>query len=54
MKALVVYSSKSGNTKKLAEALFGALQCEKDLLSSLFQKDFRQQKNGVFLFNILK
>ncbi|TKB27420.1 flavodoxin family protein [Desulfopila sp. IMCC35006] len=33
MKALVVYSSKTGNTRKLAEALFGALQCEKDLLS---------------------
>jgi flavodoxin len=33
MKALVVYSSRSGNTKKLAEALYGALQCEKDLLS---------------------
>lgn len=33
MKALVTYSSKSGNTKKLADALYGALQCEKDLLS---------------------
>jgi flavodoxin len=32
MKALVVYASKTGNTKKLAEALYGALQCEKDLL----------------------
>lgn len=32
MKALVAYSSKSGNTKKLAEALYGALQCEKDVL----------------------
>lgn len=32
MKALVAYSSKTGNTKKLAEALYGALQCEKDLL----------------------
>ena len=31
MKALVVYSSKSGNTKKLADALHGALQCDKDL-----------------------
>ena len=33
MKALVVYSSRTGNTKKLAEALYGALQCEKDLIS---------------------
>ncbi len=33
MKALVVYSSKTGNTKKLAEALYGALQYEKDLIS---------------------
>lgn len=33
MKALVVYSSKTGNTKKLADALFGALQCEKDLVA---------------------
>lgn len=33
MKALVVYSSKSGNTKKLAEALFATLQCEKKLTS---------------------
>lgn len=33
MKALVVYSSKSGNTKKLADALYDALQCEKDLFS---------------------
>ena len=33
MKALVVYSSKSGNTKKLAEGLFGALQYEKDLVA---------------------
>ncbi len=33
MKALVVYSSQSGNTKKLADALYGALQCEKDLMS---------------------
>ena len=33
MKALVVYSSKSGNTKKLAEALFETLQCEKKLTS---------------------
>jgi flavodoxin len=32
MKALVAYSSKSGNTKKLAEALYGALQFEKDLI----------------------
>lgn len=33
MKALVVYSSKSGNTKKLADAFFGALQCEKNLVA---------------------
>lgn len=33
MKALVVYSSKTGNTKKMAEALYGVLQCEKDLIS---------------------
>jgi flavodoxin len=32
VKALVVYSSKSGNTKKLAEALYGALQFEKDIM----------------------
>lgn len=32
MKALVAYSSKSGNTKKLAEALYEALQFEKDLI----------------------
>lgn len=32
MKALVTYSSKSGNTKKLAEALYDALQFEKDLI----------------------
>lgn len=33
MKALVAYSSKSGNTKKLAKALYGTLQCEKDMVS---------------------
>ncbi|MFT5701177.1 MAG: menaquinone-dependent protoporphyrinogen IX oxidase [Desulforhopalus sp.] len=33
MKALVAYSSKSGNTKKLAEALYGAVQFEKDLVA---------------------
>lgn len=33
MKALVAYSSKSGNTKKLAEALYGAVQFEKDLVT---------------------
>jgi flavodoxin len=32
MKALVVYSSQTGNTKKLAEALYEALQCEKDIM----------------------
>ena len=32
MRALVVYSSNSGNTKKLADALYGALQCKKDLI----------------------
>jgi flavodoxin len=33
MKALIVYSSKTGNTKKLAEALYDAVQFEKKLLS---------------------
>ncbi len=33
MKALVVYSSLTSNTKKLADALYGVLQCEKDLVS---------------------
>lgn len=33
MKVLVVYSSKTGNTKKLAEALYSAVQFEKDLIS---------------------
>lgn len=33
MKALVAYSSKTGNTKKLAEALYNAVQFEKDLVS---------------------
>ena len=33
MKALVVYSSKTGNTKKLAEALYSAVQFEKKLIS---------------------
>jgi len=33
MKALIVYSSKTGNTKKLAEALYDAVQFEKELLS---------------------
>ncbi|MFZ7128079.1 MAG: flavodoxin family protein [Desulfobacterales bacterium] len=29
MKALVVYSSQTGNTRKLAEALYSAMDCEK-------------------------
>ena len=33
MKALVTYSSKTGNTKKLAEALYDAVKFEKDLIS---------------------
>lgn len=33
MKALVVYSSKTGNTKKLAEALYSAVQFEKKIVS---------------------
>lgn len=33
MKSLIVYSSKSGNTKKLAEALFDHLSGEKELFS---------------------
>ncbi len=33
MKALVVYSSKTGNTKKLAEELYDAVQFEKKLIS---------------------
>jgi flavodoxin len=32
MKALVVYSSQTGNTRKLADALYGALQCEKVIM----------------------
>ena len=32
MKALVVYSSKTGNTKNLAEALYSAVQFEKKIL----------------------
>ena len=31
MKSLVIYSSKTGNTKKLADAVFEALQGEKDI-----------------------
>ncbi len=31
MKALVVYSSQTGNTKKLAEALYETLSCEKEI-----------------------
>ncbi len=31
MKALVTYLSRTGNTKKVAEAIFGELECEKDI-----------------------
>ncbi len=31
MKALVVYSSQTGNTKKLAEALYETITCEKEI-----------------------
>ena len=31
MKALVVYSSQTGNTKKLAEAVYETLTCEKEI-----------------------
>ncbi len=34
MKSLIVYSSKSGNTKKLAEALFDHLSGEKELCAT--------------------
>ncbi len=32
MKALVAYMSKTGNTKKVAEAIFEALDCEKEIM----------------------
>ena len=32
MRALVAYMSKTGNTKKVAEAIFGALDCEKEIM----------------------
>ncbi len=32
MKALVAYMSKTGNTKKVAEAIYGALDCEKEIV----------------------
>jgi len=32
MKALVAYMSKTGNTKKVAEAIFEALDCEKEVM----------------------
>jgi flavodoxin len=32
MKALVAYMSKTGNTKKVAEAIYGALDCEKEIM----------------------
>ncbi len=31
MKALVAYMSKTGNTKKVAEAIFGEIDCEKEM-----------------------
>lgn len=31
MRALVAYMSKTGNTKKVAEAIYGALDCEKEI-----------------------
>ncbi len=33
MKALVAYMSSTGNTKKIAEAIYGELSCEKELKS---------------------
>jgi len=33
MKALVVYSSQTGNTKKLAQTVYDNLDCEKELVS---------------------
>ncbi len=33
MKTLVVYSSKTGNTKKLASAVYESLKGEKEILS---------------------
>jgi flavodoxin len=32
MKVLVAYMSKTGNTKKVAEAIYGALDCEKEIV----------------------
>jgi len=32
MRALVVYMSKTGNTKKVAEAIYEALDCEKEIM----------------------
>jgi flavodoxin len=32
MRALVAYMSKTGNTKKVAEAIYGALDCEKEIM----------------------
>ena len=32
MKVLVAYMSKTGNTKKIAEAIYGALDCEKEIV----------------------
>jgi hypothetical protein len=32
MKALVAYMSKTGNTKKVAEAIYGALDCEAEIM----------------------
>lgn len=32
MKALVAYMSKTGNTKKVAEAIFAALDCQKEIM----------------------
>jgi len=32
MRALVAYMSKTGNTRKVAEAIYGALDCEKEIM----------------------
>lgn len=33
VRALVVYSSRTGNTKKVGEAIFDALECDKDFIA---------------------
>ena len=34
MKALVAYMSKTGNTKKVAQAIYEALECEKEIMTT--------------------